>query len=89
VASHMCSVKSSGLFHRVSCVCVCYLNMALKSCLIFKGIVESYPFGVELKELGDYTKLGHRFAKALGCGTNDVNCIKEKVMNNYYYMGFS
>ncbi|XP_065887598.1 crystal protein-like [Dysidea avara] len=58
VAAHMCSVKSSGLFHR--------------------GIIESNPFGVTLKEIDDYMRLGKRFAKELGCGDNDVSCVKEK-----------
>ena len=82
VASHMCSVKSSGLFHKVSFVIVLkYIlyNIQNTTTVVLQAIIESNPMGVSLKGPLDSIDLGRRFASQIGCGDDDVDCIRGKV----------
>ena len=48
-----------------------------------QAIIESDPMGISLKEKVDSVNLGHRFAKQLSCGDDDVPCVKEKVLHHF------
>ena len=77
VASHMCSVKSSGLFHKVSHTV--QQHPKYHQCNDTQAIIESNPMGVSLKGTLDAIDLGRRFANEVGCGDDDVACIRGKV----------
>ena len=55
----------------------------LRSSLPPQAIIESDPMGISLKEKVDSVNLGHRFAKQLGCGDDDVPCVREKVLHHF------
>ena len=40
--------------------------------------------GVSLKGILDSIDLGHRFASQIGCGDNDVDCIRGKVPHSIH-----
>ena len=48
-----------------------------------QAIIESNPMGVSLKGILDSLDLGHRFAKQIGCGDDDVACIRGKVLHSH------
>ena len=48
-----------------------------------QAIIESDPMGISLKGKVDSVNLGHKFAKQLSCGDNDVTCMREKVLRHF------
>ena len=80
MACHMCSVQSSGLFHKVSHA-VFVLPLANQGTVIamVQAIIESDAMGLPLKKKPDALDLGRKFAKQIGCGDDDIACMKEKV----------
>ncbi|XP_065886689.1 crystal protein-like [Dysidea avara] len=55
-----------------------HMSSVKSSGLFHRGIIESNSFGVPIKGLIDSMSLGFRFAKQVGCGENDVSCVKGK-----------
>ena len=62
------------------------IYIVMISIVKLQAIIESNPMGVSLKGTLDSIDLGRRFAKQIGCGDDDVACIRGKVLilhNNY------
>ena len=62
-----------------------YIIMII-SIVELQAIIASNPMGMSLKGTLDSIDLGRRFAKQIGCGDDDVACIRGKVQYTITYM---